>query len=242
MFPRNAAARALVVASMNALLLALLLSNPVEVAGTKSATLHRPEGPGPFPAIMLVEGWWDAGSWEKTTAERLASDGYVVLVVMPEREARPADRDAMHAAMTAPPSDRSLQGLRAARDWLIAHQDVKRRRIAVIGARMGGRDAMQLAGDKGVAAAISWYGAPLAKPGRRAPILAFFGGKDMGPTVDDARRFAKAAAGTPTLVAIYPNAQHGFAEVGNAWGGYDETTASEAWTRATAFLEDTLKR
>jgi len=38
------------------------------------------------------------------------------------------------------------------------------------------------------------------------------------------------------------NAQHGFAEEGNSWGGYDETTAREAWTRATAFLEDKLKR
>ena len=227
---------------MTSLLLALLLSNPVEIAGTKSATLYRPEGTGPFPAILMVEGWWDAGSWEKTTAERLASDGYLVLAVMPDRGERPADRDAMHAAMIGAPSERSLQGLRAARDFLLAHQDVSRRRIAVIGARMGGRDAMQLAGDKGVAAAISWYGAPLAKPGRRAPILAFFGGKDMGPTVDDARRFAKEAAGTSTRVTIYPNAQHGFAEEGNAWGGYDDTTAREAWTRASAFLEEKLKR
>ena len=232
----------LVVASMTTLLLALMLSNAVEIAGTQSATLYRPEGTGPFPAILMVEGWWTAGTWEKTTAERLAADGYLVLVVMPDRGERPADRDAMHGAMTAPPTERSLQGLRAARDWLLAHEDVSRRRIAVVGARMGGRDAMHLAGDKGVAAAVSWYGVPPAKPARRAPILALFGGKDMGPTADDARRFAKSAIGTKTEVTIYPNAQHGFAEEGNSWGGYDETTAREAWTRASAFLADKLKR
>lgn len=227
---------------MTALVLALLLSNPVEIAGTKSATLYRPEGTGPFPAILMVDGWWTAGSWEKTTAQRLSADGYLVLLVQPDRGERPADRDAMHAVMTAAPGAQSLAGLRAARDFQIAHKDVSRRRIAVIGARMGGRDAMFLAGDKGVVAAVSWYGAPPAKPARRSPILAFFGGKDMGPTVDDARRFGKAAIGTNTDVRIYPNAQHGFADPDNSWGGYDEATAREAWSATTAFLANKLER
>jgi carboxymethylenebutenolidase len=226
---------------MATLLLAIALSAPVQVEGVRAAALFRPAGSGPFPAVLLIEGWWTPGSWEQATAQRLSSDGYLVLLVDPERGERPADRDAMHAAMAAPPSDRSLVGLRAARAWLLAREDARGRRLAVVGARMGGRDALYLAGEPGVAAAVSWYGVPPSKPGD-TPALAFFGGQDMGPSIDDARRFEVAASGTQTAVRIYPDAQHGFADPKNPWGGYDEKAARDSWTRATAFLQARLGR
>lgn len=240
--PRNVPAQVPVFTRMSALLLTLLLSIPVDIPGVRSAALFRPAGSGPFPAILMVDGWWTAGSWEKATAERLSAEGYLVLLVLPDRGDRPADRDVMHAAMTGPPGDRNLAGVRAARAWLLARDDVRGRHIGVIGARMGGRDALHLADDPGVVAAVSWYGAPPRKPPRRTPALAFFGGRDMGPTVEEARRFAAAARGTPTEVHIYPEAQHGFADPHNAWGGYDPKAAGEAWTRAAAFLEARLRR
>lgn len=223
---------------MSAFLLALLLSIPVKIEGVQSATLLRPAGDGPFPAVLLVEGWWAPGAWEKAVAERLSADGSLVLVVEPIRGERPADRDAMHAVMTGPPSERSLEGLRSACAWLLAREDVRGGRIGVMGARMGGRDALHLAGEPGVVAAVSWYGVPPAKP--RGAALAFFGGRDMGPSLEEARRFEAAARGTATEVHIYPDAQHGFADPQNPWGGYDEEAARDAWTRATAFLRERL--
>ena len=220
---------------MTALLAALLLSMPVNIPGASSAAWYTPAGKGPFPAVLMVEGWWAPGEWEKATAERLAADGYLVLTLMPDRGDRPANRDAMHALMTGAPSEKSLVGLRAARTWLLARPDVRGRRIAGIGARMGGRDALHFAGEPDVAGAVSWYGMPPAKPRGKAG-LAFFGGQDMGPSPDDARRFAQAARGTSTEVHVYPDAQHGFADPKNPWGGYDEKAARDSWTRAMAFL------
>lgn len=225
---------------MSSLLLTLLLSIPVKIEGLSAAELYRPAGTGPFPAVLIVEGWWTAGSWEKATAERLSADGYLVLVAMPDRGERPADRDAMHAVMTGAPSERSLAGLRAAGAWLVARDDVRKRGIGVIGARMGGRDALHLAGEPGVVAVVSWYGVPPAKPLGGSAGLAFFGGHDMGPTLEEARRFEAAARGTATQVHIYREAQHGFADPQNPWGGYDEEAARDAWTRATAFLRERL--
>jgi carboxymethylenebutenolidase len=225
---------------MSALLAALLLSIPVNIAGASSAALYTPAGKGPFPAVLMIEGWWAPGEWEQATAERLVAEGYLVLTVMPDRGQRPADRDAMHAVMTGPPSDRSLAGLRSARRWLLARKDVRGRRIAVVGARMGGRDALYVAGEPDVAGVVSWYGAPPAKP-RGTAGLAFFGGQDMGPSPDDARRFEAAARGTGTEVHIYPDAQHGFADPKNPWGGYDERAARDSWTRAMAFLSARLR-
>jgi carboxymethylenebutenolidase len=225
---------------MSAVLLSLLLSTPVTIAGVREAALHRPDGAGPFPAVLMIEGWWTPQPWDRATAERLAKEGNLVLLVMPERGERPADRDAMHALMTGPPNDRTLGGLRAARDWLRARDDVRERRIAVLGARMGGRDALHLADEPGVAGVVSWYGVP---PGQapKGPTLAFFGGQDMGPSAEDARRFESAAKGTATEVHIYPEAQHGFADPQNPWGGYDEKAAGDSWARASAFLAAHLK-
>ena len=224
---------------MSALLVGLLMSMPVNIPGASSAALYTPAGKGPFPAVLMVEGWWAPGEWEKTTAQRLAGDGYLVLTVMPDRGDRPADRDAMHAVMTGAPSEKSLAGLRGARRWLMERKDVRSRRIAVVGARMGGRDALYFAGEPDVAGVVSWYGTPPAKPRGKAG-LAFFGGQDMGPSPDDARRFAQAARGTSTEVHIYPDAQHGFADPNNTWGGYDEQVARDSWTRAMAFLATVL--
>jgi carboxymethylenebutenolidase len=226
---------------MSALLLAVLLSKPLEADGVKTSALFRPAGTGPFPAVLLVEGWWQPGTWEKSTAEQLAADGYLVLSVMPDRGERPADRDSMHAAMTSPPSARSLEGLRAARAWLVARNDVRGRRLAVIGARMGGRDALHFADEPGVVAAVSWYGVPPATA-PRTPALAFFAGEDMGPSLADARRFEAAARGSSTEIHVYPDAQHGFADPQNSWGGYDENSARDAWRRALGFLATRFER
>lgn len=64
----------------------------------------------------------------------------------------------------------------------------------------------------------------------------------MGPTIDDARRFQAAAKGTATEVHIYTEAQHGFADAQNPWGGCDEKAARDSWTRAAALLEAELQR
>jgi hypothetical protein len=100
---------------------------------------------------------------------------------------------------------------------------------------MGGRDALHLTDEPGVAAAVSWYGVPPRQAGK-GPALAFFGGKDMGPSLEEARRFEAAARGTATEVRVYPEAQHGFADPQNPWGGYDAAAAADSWTRALAFL------
>jgi dienelactone hydrolase len=222
---------------MSSLLLALLLSIPVKIDGTSSAALHSPsDGKGPFPAVLLVEGWWTPGTWEQATAQRLAGDGSLVLVVHPDRGERPADRDAMHAKMTGAPDSRTLSGLRNALAWFVARDDVRGQRVAIVGARMGGRDALYLAADPGVAAVVSWYGVPPTAPLGNAPAIAFFGGQDMGPSLADAERFQAAAKGTPTQVVVYPEAQHGFADPKNPWGGYDEKAAADSWAKAEALL------
>jgi dienelactone hydrolase len=182
--------------------------------------------------VLLVEGSFERGGWEQDTAEELTASGHLVLRVLPDR-ARPDGGDP-HAHLTAPADERTLAGLRSAIAWLRGRDEA--RRVLLVGARMGGRDAMALAGEPGVVGVVSWYGMPPAElTGPHAPILAFFGGKDRAPAVEDARRLEAMARGRDVRVTIYPEAQHGFAQSGPA---FDKKATISSWTLAYVFLDD----
>ena len=55
---------------MSLLALALVTSTADSLPGTTAAPFTRPDGKGPFPAVLLVEGWFQPASWEKETAGR----------------------------------------------------------------------------------------------------------------------------------------------------------------------------
>jgi carboxymethylenebutenolidase len=223
---------------LTAVLAATLAATPVKLPAGGEGRLWKPEGKAPRPAVLLLEGWFQPGTWEESVAERLAKRGWLVLALQPDRpRPKEGDRDGLHALMAAPPTGETRTQIAGAVAWLRAREDVGR--IAVVGARMGGRDAMFMAGAEHVAAAVSWYGSPAVDPALvRAPVLAFFGGKDFGPTAEDARRFEAAAVRgrAPVQVYVYPEAQHGFADPKNPWGGYDKASADDSWDRAVTFL------
>lgn len=84
----------------------------------------------------------------------------------------------MHAAMAAPPGPTTVRTLAAAVRALRALPSV--RSVALIGARMGGRDALHAVDAAQADAAVSWYGTPPAGPAR-APVLTLFaGGRPRG--------------------------------------------------------------
>jgi dienelactone hydrolase len=139
--------------------------------------------------------------------------------------------------MAGPPDAKTRTSLHDAIEWLRGKDG--RHPVVVMGARMGGRDALALSGEPGVIGVVSWYGTPAATlPERHAPILAMFGGKDFGPTVEDARRLEAATRGAKVTVEVFPDAQHGFADPNNTWGGYDKKAAEASYFLAFKFLID----
>ena len=50
-------------------------------SGKIKGYLARPEGPGPFPGIIVVHEWWGLTDWVKGRADQLAKQGYVTLAV-----------------------------------------------------------------------------------------------------------------------------------------------------------------
>jgi carboxymethylenebutenolidase len=119
----------------------------------------------------------------------------------------------------------------------------------VVGFCVGGHLAVVAATERGVGAAVDFYGGGIAK-GRvgfppqlemvsdlQVPLLALFGDRDESIPVEEVERLraALAATGEPFEVVRYPDAGHGFNCDERA--SYHEPSAVDAWGRALAWFE-----
>src|SRR6266508_508444 len=192
-------------------------------------TLSKPDGPGPFSAVVIVHDCSGLGPRSSGApgrwARELRGQGYVVLIpdsfttrgidVSPERRARDAYAALAHLR-TLPYVDGSHVGL--------------------MGGSHGGsttlasmiapeRDGEPLARDKraGFAAAVALYPRCTTRQGALrgdasgvyrpvAPLLILIGEKDDWTPAEPCRKLAEAAqrAGYPVTIKIYPGAHHSF--------------------------------
>lgn len=212
-----------------------------------SAFLARPDGPGPFPAVIVLHEWWGLDGWIKDQTRALAREGYVALALDLYRGKVTANAEEAHQLMMGAPIDRQNRDMKAALAFLKARKDVVPARIASVGWCMGGRNTFTLAVEEPtLAAAVVYYGAlptdPAAIAKIKAPILGNFGGDDEGPSPAQAREFEAAAkkAGKTFDLKIYAGAPHAFANPNNPWKGYRKDAAGDAWTRTTTFLRHYL--
>jgi carboxymethylenebutenolidase len=214
-----------------------------------SGFLAKPEGKGPFPAVVVIQEWWGLNDWVKDQARALAKEGYVALAPDLYRGKVTDKQEEAHQLMMGAPADRVERDLKAAYAYLQGRSDVKKDRIGSIGWCFGGHWSLELATkEPTLAATVAYYGAPPTDPAAinaiKAPVLGNYGGDDKGPSPDQVRAFESAMkkAGKSIDVKIYDGAPHAFANVNNPWGGYREAAAKDAWSRSTAFLAANLKK
>ncbi|HEY6546787.1 MAG TPA: dienelactone hydrolase family protein [Vicinamibacteria bacterium] len=215
---------------------------------TISAFVVTPGGPGPHPAVIVIQEWWGLNDWVKDQARALGKEGYLALAVDLYRGKVASVQEDAHQLMMGAPPDRIQRDLKAAFAFLEARKDVKAAKIGAIGWCMGGRWTLALATEEPkLAAGVAYYGAPPTEAAAiariKAPILGNFGGADKGPAPEQVKAFEAAmkAAGKTVDLKIYEGAGHAFANVNNPWGGYREEAAKDAWTRSLAWLAKYLK-
>ena len=215
---------------------------------TVKAIVYRPEGKGPFPALIVIHEWWGLNDWVKEQALKLADQGYVTLAVDLYRGKVAQTTEEAHEIMRGVPEDRAKRDLSAAFRYLQSLSDVKKDKIGAIGWCMGGGYALDVAlQEPTLAADVINYGHlatdPAALQQINAPILGLFGAQDRGITPDDVHKFGVTLdkLGKKIDVTIYPDAGHAFENPNNK-GGYREADAQDAWNKTLAFLESTLKK
>lgn len=228
--------------------------------GSCPVTLCTPDGPGPWPAIVMYPDAGGVRTALREMAARLAALGYVVLLpdvyyrsgqwapfTMREVFDNESERNRLFSMMAAITPEIMETDARAFFDYLDSRPEVSGQRFGTTGYCMGGRTSLIVAGrvPERVAAAMSFHGGGLAagdpgSPHRLAGKIAaavYVGGaeNDASYTVEDEQRLEQALtdAGVEHILEWYP-AAHGFAVTDN--GPYDEAAAERHWRAMEEFF------
>jgi len=232
-------------------------SDLLQAAIRRDDRLLRPEGAGPFPAVIMLHGCSGPGKSNQVWAERLRGWGYLSLRVN-SFKARNLKRVCGGGILEA--ADR-VPDVLAALAALRARPDVRGDRIAVMGWSHGAGAALAALAaapakpDQGFRAAVAYYpGCRRLKPwSSGTPALLLLGGADdwtaAGPCQALAARQAR--TGFDVAAVTYPGVYHGFdsALLGpdprrapDALGGrgatlqHDPAAAEDSFARVQAFL------
>ena len=213
-----------------------------------TGTLVTPRGAArDLPGLIVVHEWWGLNDNIRAMAARYANEGYAVLAVDLYGGQAASTPDAamalMQAAFAAPDAQRD--NLRQAYAYLSGRGAA---RVGVLGWCFGGNRALEaaLALPDEIDATVIFYGgnppsdAAALRP-LRMPVLGLYGGADTSipPAAVAGFDAALTQAGVRHEFHVYPGAGHAFANPSGQ--SYDAAAATDAWTRATAFLAATLK-
>ena len=219
------------------------------VAGGRSAHgyLALPAGPGPVPAVIVIQEWWGLTDHIKDIAGRFAAKGYAALA--PDLYYGRVTKDAGEAGQLMQGLDqkKALATLDAAVDYLSAQPGVDATRIGVTGFCMGGTYALLMAANnRHIKAAAPFYGdVPAADVLERlaAPVLFFGAEQDQWITMEKIGRLQEGLKkyGKTGEVKVYKGVGHAFFNDTRP-EAYDKAAAEDAWSRVTQFFAVHLRK
>ncbi len=220
--------------------------------------LARPATGGPYPGLVVVMEAFGLNSHIKSITDRFAAEGFVAISPNlyfrePGNVVGYNDLPAALRLMGTLKDDQIVADMSAAINTLKNLKEVKPS-FGTVGFCMGGRISFLTAcRNPEVKATAPFYGGgmvtsrdPSAKApidyveGLRAPVLAFFGGKDAFIPITDVDKFRDALkqAGKEAEIVLYADADHGF--MCDERPSYHPTHAPEAWTKTISFFKMNL--
>lgn len=220
--------------------------------------VYRPEGPGPFPAIILAHSCAGVNAHTAVWGKLLVSWGYLALA--PDSFGPRGTKAVCTTPGTVTPNMR-ISDIAGALDYLATRPDVIKGKVGIIGHSHGGstviRSAQKIFGlaQRGLAGGVAYYPGcnPQFDTGIDIPILLLAGDKDDWTPADRCRQMVAGLA-KPSLVdaVYYPSAYHSFdAQAADRTvpgsGGkthrlaFDPAAAPDAEARTKAFFAKILR-
>jgi carboxymethylenebutenolidase len=222
--------------------------------GELPAYFAKPNGPGPFPVVLVNEEIFGVHEYIRDVCRRFAKAGY--MAVATEYYARLGDLSAMTDVkqiiadvISKAPDERYMADLDATADWATQNGG-SRGELGVMGFCRGGRQTwLYAAHNPNLRAAVAFYGqlggaaSPIQPktatdlaPQILCPLLGLYGGQDQGIPAESVRKAESAAkeAGKTVEIVIYPEAAHGFHA--DYRPSYRQADAEDAFKRTLAWF------
>lgn len=217
--------------------------------GTMRLHVSRPDGPGPFPAVVVIQGQKGVDLFIEETTQRLADAGYVAAA--PElyhrdppdcRDDAPTRRDRLRDATV-------IGDVNATVEFLQRQRSVDGERLAIIGFCMGGRVSyLMAAAGPAFKAAADYYGGNAFSPWGdgpspfqrtaeiHCPIQGHFGAEDENPSPQDIRKLDAELTRLGKVHEFNSYAATGHAFMDPHSDKYRPLSAETAWARMMDFF------
>ena len=204
--------------------------------------LARPEGNGPFPAVVVIHEIFGLNDNIKDIARRFAAEGYAALAVdlFAGRNRTICMLRFISQAMLKPLNNESIQNLKDALTFLSGKADVDAERIGAIGFCLGGGFSIAWAcSDNRLKAIAPYYGAnprPLAAVARVCPVVGSYPDKDFTTGAGQKLDIELDRYTIPHDIKIYPNTRHSF--FNDQGPSYAEAASRDSWQRVLDFFQE----
>ena len=198
------------------------------------------------PGVLLLHAWWGLTPFFRDLADRLASEGFVVLAPDYYDGRTAATIDEAKKLRSLVDREATQAMLKHASRYLQEQLSSPASPIGVIGFSLGCSFALELARSQptAVAAVVLFYGSGGGKFDKvHAAFLGHFAEHDVwGADVKKVRALEERlrAAGCEVTFHIYPQTGHWFFEQDRP-EAYDPRAAQAAWERTVEFLKARLK-
>jgi carboxymethylenebutenolidase len=215
----------------------------------------KPKGKRNLPTIIVVQEIFGVHEWVKDIVRRFAKAGYYAIAPdLYQRQGdatKVADIPTLFTTIVSKVPDEQVMGDLDALTAFVGNDGGNASRTGITGFCWGGRITwLYAAHSPKVKAGVAFYGRVVGKPtplqpknpidlipAVRAPVIGFYGGLDKGiPAADVAQmNAALKAAGKPSSISVYPQADHGF--MADYRPSYNEAAAKDAWGKALAHFK-----
>jgi len=214
----------------------------------------RPGKSGTFPVVLVVQEIFGVHEYIKDVCRRFAKLDYCAIAV--EMFARQGDVSKLldiqdiRKVVAQVPDAQAMSDLDAAAAWAVHESNGDPTRLLITGFCWGGRIAwLYAAHNPALKAAGAWYGRlegdrtqltpqhPIDVAGAlQAPVLGLYGGQDNGIPLDSVERMRASlkAAGSPSAILVYPDAQHAFHA--DYRPNYNPEAANDGWEKLLSWF------
>ena len=213
--------------------------------------LSQPDGPGPFPAIIVIQNKYGVKEFTQEMTRRVAQAGYVgVAPLLYHRTGEPNNEEEIERLRRVRSDTDVIKDINATIDFLKGYAKADTSRLGIVGFCMGGRVAfLAAAATTSFSAAVDFYGggvyskwgadrpAPSELAGNLScPIQGHFGMLDTSPSPEEMHKLDAELnrLGKSHEFFYYENAPHGFNN--SAVKKYCPDADKTSWQRSLQFF------